>query len=368
MKDLVVNYSINLLGRRLKKKYLVIESDDWGSIRMPSKDVAKKLENFGFDIQSRPYEKFDSLEGEKDLEALFEILNQTRDSRGNNPIFTAMTIVANPDFEKIRKSNFDEFHYEPIIETFNRTAGSENVLKLYHEGINNKLFLPQFHGREHINVPLWMEYLRNNNSDIRIAFDHKLAGIFFRNSPEKGNIFAKALGPHKREDIFYMKKSISEGLWLFEQIFKYKPKCFMAPAFTWNDEIEQELYINNVCYLQSQYYQNKVISNDRKSIVYHYFGQKNKLGQHYLLRNCSFEPFNGHQNSVNHCLKEISIAFKLGKPATISTHRLNYIGKLHIKNRDLNLKLLNELLKRILRTWPDVEFVSSLELAKYAFD
>ena len=39
---LAKNY-INALGWKTKQKYLVIESDDWGAVRMPSKKVYNKL-------------------------------------------------------------------------------------------------------------------------------------------------------------------------------------------------------------------------------------------------------------------------------------------------------------------------------------
>ena len=165
-----------------------------------------------------------------------------------------------------------------------------------------------------------------------------------------------------------MKESIEDGLKHFEALFNFKAKTFMAPAFTWNDEIELVLKKNNIDYLQSMFYQNKVVSDTSQSIVYHYFGQCNKFGQRYLLRNCTFEPFDGIDDPVGRCLKEIEIAFRLNKPATISTHRLNYIGKLDLSHSQKNLRLLNDLIIKILKKWPDTEFVSSPELASLSFN
>jgi hypothetical protein len=61
-------------------------------------------------------------------------------------------------------------------------------------------------------------------------------------------------------------------------------------------------------------------------------------------------------------MREIKSAFFWRTPAIISTHRVNYASGMDIKNRDNNLKLLEMLLQNILRTWPDVEFVTSDEL------
>jgi hypothetical protein len=50
------------------------------------------------------------------------------------------------------------------------------------------------------------------------------------------------------------------------------------------------------------------------------------------------------------------------EPATISTHRVNYIGFLDSQNRDRGSKQLSILLNKILKTWPEVEFMTSVGL------
>jgi hypothetical protein len=65
---------------------------------------------------------------------------------------------------------------------------------------------------------------------------------------------------------------------------------------------------------------------------------------------------------VNHCLQQINNAFKMHKPAIISTHRVNFIGSLDISNRARNLVLFKKLLNNILKEWSTVEFLSSDQL------
>ena len=50
------------------------------------------------------------------------------------------------------------------------------------------------------------------------------------------------------------------------------------------------------------------------------------------------------------------------KPATISTHRVNYVGFLHPENRERTLHKFEELLRTMLKKWPDIEFMTSMEL------
>ena len=163
-----------------------------------------------------------------------------------------------------------------------------------------------------------------------------------------------------------MKKSIEDGLDLFESTFGYQSKSFMAPSYTWNDEVELSLYKKGVKFIQSVYYQNCSDNDGGNDVRHHYFGQKNKLGQYYLLRNCSFEPSQNYYSSevVDNCLKEISTAFLMGRPATISVHRLNFIGAILKENRDNTLQLMGSLLTKIMEKWPDVEFMTSVELGR----
>lgn len=83
------------------------------------------------------------------------------------------------------------------------------------------------------------------------------------------------------------------------------------------------------------------------------------------MRNVLFEPFENEKiDWVNQAMNDINNAFIWGKPAIVSTHRINYVSQMSIKPRDKNLKMLNQLLKKILIRWPEVEFMSSDELYK----
>jgi hypothetical protein len=61
-------------------------------------------------------------------------------------------------------------------------------------------------------------------------------------------------------------------------------------------------------------------------------------------------------------MESIDIAFKWGKPAIVGAHRINFAGRLGLEQRDNNLKLLEQLLTKILEKWPDVKFTDSSSL------
>lgn len=59
---------------------------------------------------------------------------------------------------------------------------------------------------------------------------------------------------------------------------------------------------------------------------------------------------------------QIEIAFRLKKPAHIGGHRVNYSGHIEPSSREFGLSQLKILLKEIVKEWPDVEFMTAVEL------
>lgn len=356
------NNAINIPGWHTQRKIVVIESDDWGAIRMPSRIVYDKLLRAGYSVDNRPYEKYDSLASGEDLSMLFEVLTRFRDKNGNHPVITANSLVANPDFEKIKESSYSEYHYELFTETLKRYPDHANSFNLWKEGMSYGVFFPQFHGREHINVGSWMKALQCGDKDALLAFEYGLPGIFPRNNPQAGNQFVVALKFADLAEFENIKVILKDGLQLFSKIHGYDSVSFIAPCNVWHPDYAQTLKENGVNIIQGSSVQ-LVPSLDKTGKKYHYLGQKNELGQYFLIRNCSFEPAEKQNiDNIDDCLNSINNAFRWRKPAVISSHRVNYIGSIFPENRDRNLKGLEVLLTRILEKWPDVEFMTSAQL------
>ncbi len=166
----------------------MIESDDWGSIRMPSEKAYHALLAKGLPVSegdSGPYNLYDTLADKDDLSALFEVLQSVKDKNRNPAVFTAFSVTANPDFEKIKSADFKAYYYELFPETLKRYYGDDSVFQLWKEGIRQGVFIPQFHGREHLNVPEWMRALQRGDKETLIAFDQGMWG--FPNKPFNGS-------------------------------------------------------------------------------------------------------------------------------------------------------------------------------------
>lgn len=355
----------NAKGWRTNKQIVVIESDDWGGIRMPNKAIRDAYQEKGYNIMGNPYCKFDTLADSEDLKKLFEVLLRYKDRQGNHPVITANTVVANPDFEAIKASGYTKYSYKPFTTTLKEYYPSDNVYVLWEEGIKKKIFVPQYHGREHLNVPLWLKELRNHNKMFIDAFEMGFWGLPINLYNKNIFDFQAAYASAEDENIAFYKKSIKEGLNLFENIFNFRSKTFIANNYTWSPVLHETLKENGVICFQGMKYQKIPTKKGTKVDLYPaYTGKKNELDQLYMVRNCVFEPSQmpTSYNNVKNCIKDIENAFLFKKPAIIASHRLNFIGAIVPENRDRNLLMLDELLIQILKKWPDVTFMTSAEL------
>lgn len=358
----------NIPGWSTSRKFLVIESDDWGSIRMPSAEVFKALQKKGYHPETDPYLAFDSLESETDLKDLFSVLGSVRDMHGHPAVFTANVVVANPDFGKIRESDFSDYFYESVIETFSRYPGCANSYGLWLQGERQQVFHPQFHGREHLNVRQWMKGLQQKDPLLREAFDLNMISISSLPCPLP-YWYMEGLDYYDSGEQKEKAGILSDGMNLFESLLGYRSESFIANCYIWDREIEKKLSELGVSYLQGIRNQLLPVNENGKhyyKYLRHFTGRRNKFGQFYLVRNAFYEPAltNEYDDSAEDCLNRVGIAFRWNKPAIIGTHRLNYTGGIHPQNRKKNLAGLKNLLDSIVNKWPEVEFISSDQLGR----
>jgi hypothetical protein len=362
---LAKNY-VNFRGWSSPRKIVLFESDDWGSIRMPSKAVYDKLLAEGVDVKKSYFTKYDTLESEEDLIELFRVLKSFKDKNGNHPSITANALVTNPDFDKIRESGYQEYHYEKIDKTYERYFGSNAVFEKWNEGIKERLLYPQFHGREHIGVWEWMNAIRSGEKQEKLGFENRaILGLGNRKSLNRKKDYTAAFDFISEEERLGLIPIIEEGLELFEDTFGFKSKSFVAPGSIRADFLDDYLAKHGVLYHQlgQQYHPDG--KGDFK-LINRYWGDKNNCGQLYWRRNATFEPSKKPDfDWVNSCLGEMEIAFRWGKPAVINTHRVNFVGSIVKENRENGLRLLSALLKGMLKKWPDIEFMSSDQLGDY---
>jgi hypothetical protein len=351
------------------RQFLIIESDDWGSLRTKNKQTLDKLNTISPAVKGDRFTQLDNIASTDDLSALFEVLSSVKDFNGNPACITANVCTANPDFNAIKASRFEEFYYKPFTQALDDYSSGDDLLQLWKKGKQQKLFKPQLHGREHVHALSWLAELRAGNKNLLKAFELESFGI-----PYNAFLFQKRKNLQAALDRYYIageiefqKQWIKESVAIFKQTFGYYSKSFIAPAYIWHKDLHQDLADANVKTLQGiklQYEPKNKLSSDYNRKL-HYTGEiDKKSGLTYTTRNVFFEPASAPEKDwVNITLKGIDNAFKNNKPAIIGSHRINYIGSLNEQNRTNNLGMLKTTLNKIILKYPNVEFISSAELA-----
>jgi hypothetical protein len=169
-----------------------------------------------------------------------------------------------------------------------------------------------------------------------------------------------ALDLEKREELIEQSEIIKDAQYIFQRLFAYPSKSFIAPSYIWHSSIEPALAENKIQLIQGVTYQYQ--PNPGGSWFKTKFRYTGKCSQSLVhsVRNAFFEPsLTQNQDDVEECLKRIQLSFQLKKPAIIGSHRVNYMGGVSENNRKVNLEKLKRLLHTIVKRWPDVEFATS---------
>lgn len=355
---LAKNY-INFLGWSSKRKIVVIESDDWGSIRIADKKVWDTLSAKYSAIKSHKFLKYDGIEKKEDLEYLFETLSKYKDCNNNSPVVTALTLTSNPDFNKIAETNI--YHSESIKDTYENN-GEKHLFDFWlNEGVRNNLLYPQFHGKEHLFPERYIQRALDVND---IEYDgFKLKSILGIENTTRQKNFLAAFEFQNEADKKNIEDRTKEGLMEFKSLFGVNSKSFCPSQAVYGDHIFGVLKEMGVLAIQAG--QQLMPKNMGLSKINHNWGDRTLNGLVFWRRNCTFETYKSDTfDHVDECLKQIAIAFRWGKPAVINSHRINFTSRLRTDLRDRTLKDLDQMLKAIIKKWPDVEFVNSSQLAE----
>jgi len=352
----------NIIGPRVNRKVLAIFVDDFGSIRIKDRVAYEQLRKCN--VRDSLFMR-DTLASEQDLQALFDVLLSVRDSADHAACTTPFVIMANPDFEKIKESGYQKYFREPFVDTFKRYGnGYENAYDLWKQGQAEGIFLPAFHGTEHMNVVKWMKALQDGHKSTLLGFENECVCIPCIEGEPAIDGMVKECDIEKVSDLASLAEDIKIGADMFRKYIGEEPSLFTPGAGTYSPLFETSLIENGIKFLDVARSNRQPLGDGKFTKQYHYLGQKNKLGLRFIVRNCAFEPIKGGDSAIATCFDQIACAFAMHKPAIISTHRINYIGHFDEGNRTENLRRLKTLLELVKKRWPDVEFVSGKEICE----
>ncbi|KAB1063547.1 hypothetical protein [Salibacter halophilus] len=368
IKKQIFNHLKNLPGWRTKRKLVVISVDDYGNVRLDSKKARENMDKAGLKVHSR-FDAYDTLETRDDLGALFEVLTSVKDKKGNHAVFTPFALPCNINFEAMQEEGYERYIYELLPETYAKLSALQpqaykGTWDLWKEGIEKGLMAPQFHGREHFNLKVFESNLNLGDKSTLVALKNR-SYTSINNSLHPRLSYT---GAFDLEDLLGLKgyhAIVKDGTRRFNEVYGYYPDYFNPPGAREHSDLHEALHDCGIKYMDAPLIKKQIKEGGGYSYDMSYLGKKNKLGQRFLIRNVVFEPgFTGVETAVSIAWKQINAAFRLNKPAIISSHRVNFSGLITESNRTESLKALKILIEMITANYPEVEFISALELAK----
>lgn len=367
-----IHHLKNIPGKKIQRKVIVFAVDDYGNVRVDSRNARERMNNAGLKIQSR-FDAFDSLETREDLEMLYETLCSVKDDNGNHAVFSPLALPCNINFEQIIERGYDEYTFELLPETYSKLEALQphayrGAWDLWCQGIREGILAPQFHGREHLNIKVFNEKLRVRDYEVLVALENR-SYASITSTEYKTISYTAAFQFWDFVENKGFESIISTGLDAFEKVFGYKATVFNAPAGGESTYIYRFLKDGGIKFIEVPMLKNEHLGYGKYKRVFNYTGKKSDYGQMFLVRNCVFEPTSNDRSEwVNYALKQIEAAFNMGRPAIISSHRVNFCGHIDPLNRRKGLNDLKRLLKALILKWPNVEFISLSTLGDILYD
>ena len=357
----------NSIGWKTNRKIVVFSVDDYGNVRVNSKEARAKMDAAGMKIYSR-FDALDTLETRQDLEQLYEVLSSVKDKNNRQAVFTPFALPCNIDFEKMEAEDFQQFHFEMLPVTYQKLAAQqpnayEDAWDLWKEGIAKGFLKPQFHGREHLNLTVFKDKLKKRDADLLTALKNKsYTSISDDDYPTMSSTAAFDFWDVKENNA--MIPMVEEGLELFEKVYGYKSTYCTPPVYNIHHKLFKTLKEKGIQYIDLGLVRKEHQGFNTYKTSFNYTGKRTKEGLTIMVRNVVFEPTeNRGIDWVDFTMKQIERAFRWNKPAIISSHRVNFCGHIDPENREKGLRTLLQLLQEIVKKWPDVEFMAADEMA-----
>ena len=363
MRQYLFNHAKNFGGWRTNRKLVIFSVDDYGNLRIRNRKALNSLRNMGLEVNQR-FDCLDNLENTKDLSLLFEVLQSARDQNGKPAVFTPYALPCNIDFEGMASNGYREYVFEKLPVTYAKLAREdsdyEGTWELWKEGIKTGLLAPQFHGREHFNLAIFNDLLASGDKELLSCLR---SGSYITVPAHKNydNGWTAAYAYRNQAEILGFPSIIESGILAFREVFGYSPIAFTPPAQHFPPQLDDKLLQYGFKAVDRAFRQTRNFNGKWKTVTHKQGLLSDGLVQ--IVRNAVFEPTDSRGfNWVDYTFKQVEAAFRMGKPANISSHRVNFVGGINEYNRDKGLATLKALLDKIVRHFPNVEFISSAEL------
>ena len=358
----------NLPGWSCNERLVAFAVDDYGNVRLHSA-AAKDALSQRLGSSSNRFDSFDSLETRRDLEALFEVLGSVKDSAGSPAVFSPYAISMNIDFSSLGQVNEAGFSLQTVSDTFQEIEAEFPLLyagtqTLWRDGVQSGLLAPEYHGAVHFSTSRVENWLKAGFPEFEAALAERSVVLFGRRSSRTAGwtaAFQDATDEGARSRLV---QEFTAGLEAFSDYHRVEPVAFTPSAHVFPRSLLDMVRHSGLSFIDLPRVLPKERGNEWLWQRLLWSGRELIPGLRALTRNVVFEPGDDKPDSVGSALRQIEAAFRFGKPALISSHRVNFAGGIDPQNRIRGLNALQDLLLAIVKRWPDVRFVSVRELTE----
>lgn len=313
----------------LKHPVLIIEADDWGA------GPVKQAER---------------------LERIAAILASHADGLGRKPVMTLGMVLGVPDGARILADGLRRYYRKSLDH-----AEFASTLAVIKKGVESGVFALQLHGEEHYWPPALLiaahntasvtEWLSNSGApqseDLPAALQSRW--IDATELPSK---------PLSASEIRIAALAEAES---FGRIFGRGPTVAVPPTFIWNDAVEAawaEAGVRFVVTPGRRYQARDADGEPAAGGPAIANGDRGAAGITYVVRDDYFEPIRGHR--AERGIAALAAKTRVGRPTLLETHRVNFLENAAAADA---LGELNRLFTLALRSFPDVRFLCTEELA-----
>jgi hypothetical protein len=312
---------LNLDWSRLKA--VVLESDDWGLCAWaPDEPAWRALEDTPVFL-GRAGRKYagSTLEDAGDVRALAELLLALRGGDGFPPVLQANTVVANPDYARLGDRRFEVdtlplVHLPDTPSRWSRPGMWDQVARARESGV----WWPELHGLHHLPEASWLAALRRGDPDARRAFDQE--------SPVCAAVDAS--GEYdSREPREVRRRNLECAVEGFRALMGRAPRSFCPPDYRWDGSLEEDAERLGVTTLQGLAEQAGNPFPPLRRLLVSRRWPHARGARFYMPPRIAFEPGDeGGRHSpvgVEAVARAARAQWRHGRPAVVSSHRVNYV-------------------------------------------
>jgi hypothetical protein len=303
---------------RIVPRAVVIQSDDWGFCAWVPDEGAYRalLATPAFRTPAgRAYGR-STLESANDVTRLAEVLASVRGGDGMPPVLQANTVMAAPDFGRLSPPFKPEalplVGHPDTPPRWQRPGLWDAVARAARAG----LWWTELHGLHHVPEQAWLEALRRGDADAKQALVYQTTVC---EAVEASGEYAPS-EPKKTREL-----NLAHAVELFREGFGRAPASLCPPDYRWDETLEHAAEEVGITIIQGKAEQVRpLIRLQRRLFPTKWPSVRGK--RFYTPPRIAFEP-RGEMGGplgaeVTHA--RVIREWEQGRPAVISTHRLNY--------------------------------------------